>query len=163
MAKFSKSRVWSEVPEGGVPLFLEVQKFSYTAQCRIGRRKLPRQKQLDSLVCFDRTPFFNRTPTCDGHRRIRTQVHGIDRASIASRGKNYHFMLHIKQLKITYAHNQIETTRTEWIHTTDRLLKWMRRRPEYLIPGFSTDKTVCICRYKHCKQQNRSKIVYLEW
>jgi len=57
MAKFSKSRVWSEVPEGGVPLFLEVQKFSYTAQCRIGRRKLPRQKQLDSLVYFDRTPF----------------------------------------------------------------------------------------------------------
>jgi len=64
-AKFLKSGVRQSI-RGKYPYFQRYPNVLIT-QCRICRRELPRQKQLDSFSRFDRTP------TCDGHRRTRCQ------------------------------------------------------------------------------------------
>ena len=64
VAKFSKSRVWSKVPDGCNLLFEGDLNFLIT-QCRIGRRKLPYPNQPDSFIRFDRTQ------TCDRQTQTR--------------------------------------------------------------------------------------------
>ena len=66
--KFSKSGVLDKFPRRKYPCFCRYANFLLT-QCRIGRRKLTWQNQLDSFSRFDRTP------TCDRQTYRQTYIH----------------------------------------------------------------------------------------
>ena len=80
MAKFSKSRVWSKIPEGSAVIF-EGTWTSLKDSVGMVEGSYHAKNQLDSFIRFDRTPTCDRQTDTDGHRAIASS-----RASIASRG-----------------------------------------------------------------------------
>ena len=67
MAKFSKARVWSKVPDGSILIFYRYSNF-LIIQCRIGR--------IEGSSHAKNQPTSFRTPTRDGdgHRQIDRQT-----------------------------------------------------------------------------------------
>ena len=86
LAKFSKSRVWDEVPDRSAPYIWRYSNFLIT-QCRIGGKKFPHQKVARISSRFDTIPACGK----QNDRRTDKQIHDDCkyRASIASRDKKF--------------------------------------------------------------------------